>query len=178
VVAIFVGAVVSAIMSTSDSILLGCGTIISVRLLPLIKAEPSEAMQLAVARWSVPVLAVFAIFTAFNTATVISMIGLSISLGFASMTGPYLLVIWWKKLNKPGGFAGIVGGLMTLIIASSLWPDLPASFIAFCVSLPTAVIVSLLTQRSHPPMPLRDIDGEPLDLNQRLGTLPLLRRVD
>jgi SSS family transporter len=178
VVAVFVGAVVSAIMSTSDSILLGCGTIISVRLLPIVKTEPSEAMQLAVARWSVPVLAIFAIFTAFNTATVISMIGLSISLGFASMTGPYLLVIWWKKLNKPGGFAGIVGGLMTLIIASSLWPDLPASFIAFCVSLPTAVIVSLLTQGSHPPMPLRDIDGEPLDLKQRLGTLPLLRRVD
>lgn len=178
VVAIFVGAVVSAIMSTSDSILLGCGTIISVRLLPLVKKDPSEAMQLAVARWAVPVLAIFAIYTAFNTATVISMIGLSISLGFASMTGPYLLVIWWKKLNKPGGFAGIVAGLLTLIVANALWPDLPASFIAFCVSLPTAVIVSLITQRSHPPMPLRDIDDEPLDLNNRLGTLPLFRNGD
>jgi SSS family solute:Na+ symporter len=177
-VAIFVGAVVSAIMSTSDSILLGCGTIISVRLLPLVKKDPPPTLQLAVARWSVPVIAVFSIYTAFNTSTVISMIGLSISLGFASMTGPYLLVIWWKKLNKPGGFSGIAGGLITLVVAKSLWPDLPASFIAFCVSLPTAVIVSLLTQRSHPPMSLTDIDDEPLDLNKRLGTLPLFRRID
>jgi hypothetical protein len=34
IVAVFVGAIVSAIMSTSDSILLGCGTVISVNLLP------------------------------------------------------------------------------------------------------------------------------------------------
>jgi SSS family solute:Na+ symporter len=178
VVAIFVGAVVSAIMSTSDSILLGCGTIISVRLLPLVKPDAPEATKLAVARWSIPVIAVFAIYTAFNTATVISMIGLSISLGFASMSGPYLLVIWWKKLTAPGGFAGIGVGLVTLIVANTLWPDLPGSFFGFCLSLPTAVIVSLLTQKSHPPRPLRDMDEEALDLNDRLGTLPLFRRVD
>jgi Na+/proline symporter len=176
VVAIFVGAVVSAIMSTSDSILLGCGTIISVRLLPLVKSDASEATQLKVARWSIPVLAVFAVYTAFNTATVISMIGLSISLGFASMTGPYLLIIWWNKLTAPGGFAGIGIGLVTLILSNFLWPDLPGSFFGFCLSLPTAIVVSLLTQRSHPPRPLRDIDEQPLDLHDRLGTMPLVRR--
>ena len=126
----------------------------------------------------IPVIAVFSIYTAFNTATVISMIGLSISLGFASMSGPYLLVIWWKKLTAPGGFAGIGVGLVTLVVANTVWPDLPGSFFGFCASLPTAVIVSLLTQRSHPPMPLRDIDDEPLELADRLGTLPLFRRID
>jgi SSS family solute:Na+ symporter len=178
VVAIFVGAVVSAIMSTSDSILLGCGTIVSVNLLPRVVKDPSDDLCLSVARWTIPAIAALSLYTAFNTATVISAIGLSIALGFASMTGPFLLVVWWKKLNSPGGFAGIGAGLVVLILVSQIWPELPASLFGFLVSLPVAVIVSLLTQRSHPPRPLTDIDGNEMDLTNRLGTLPLLRRVD
>jgi hypothetical protein len=53
VVAIFVGAVISAIMSTSDSILLGCGTVISVNLLPRVVKDPSDQLRLRVARWHV-----------------------------------------------------------------------------------------------------------------------------
>lgn len=178
VVAIFVGAVVSAIMSTSDSILLGCGTIVSVNLLPRVVKDPSDDLCLSVARWTIPAIAVLSLYTAFNTATVISAIGLSIALGFASMTGPFLLVVWWKKLNSPGGFAGIGAGLVALILVAQIWPELPASLFGFLVSIPVAIIVSLLTQRSHPPRPLTDIDGNEMDLTNRLGTLPLLRRVD
>jgi Na+/proline symporter len=95
VVAIFVGAVISAIMSTSDSILLGCGTVISVNLLPRIKKDPSDKLRLAVARWSVPVMALIALYTAFNTSTVISAIGLSIALGFAQTEHG-----WWFRRNR------------------------------------------------------------------------------
>jgi SSS family transporter len=176
VVAIFVGAVISAIMSTSDSILLGCGTVISVNLLPRIKKDPSDKLRLAVARWSVPVMALIALYTAFNTSTVISAIGLSIALGFAGMSAPFILAIWWSKLNTVGGFAGIGAGFTAFAVSSIAFPDIPASFVGFWTSLVVAVAVSLATQKVSPPKLLTNESGEPMQLDDRLGTLPVFRQ--
>ena len=178
VVAIFVGAVISAIMSTSDSILLGCGTVISVNLLPRVVKDPSDSLRLAVARWSVPVVAIISLYTAFNTSSVISAIAIAVSIGFAAMSAPFILSIWWRKLNTVGGFSGIGAGFVTFAAVKVLYPDIPASFVGFWVSLLVAVVVSLLTQGVSPPKPLTNAAGEPLDTRHRLGTLPLLRRVD
>jgi Na+/proline symporter len=178
VVAIFVGAVISAIMSTSDSILLGCGTVISVNLLPRVVKNPADSLRLAVARWSVPVMALIALYTAFNTSTVISAIGISVALGFAGMTAPFMLAIWWRKLNTAGGYSGIGAGFAAFAVASIAFPDIPASFVGFWSSLIMAVLVSLLTQQPSPPKLLTDAAGAPIDLSNRLGTLPLFRRAD
>jgi solute:Na+ symporter, SSS family len=178
VVAIFVGAVVSAIMSTSDSILLGCGTVISVNLLPRVMKDPSEQLRLNVARWSIPVMALIALYTAFNTSTVISAIAMSISLGFAGMSAPFILAIWWKKLNSTGGYSGIAAGFMAFGLVSKFYPDVPSSFVGFWASLVVAIAVSLMTQKSDPPKALTNADGEAMKLDDRLGTMPLFRRVD
>ena len=74
--------------------------------------------------------------------------------------------------------AGIGAGFVSFGIASVVYPDIPASFVGFWMSLIVAVAVSLLTQLSSPPKPLTDADGKPMQLDDRLGTLPLLRRVD
>ena len=177
VVAIFVGAVISAIMSTSDSILLGCGTVISVNLLPRVVSNPSDRLRLGVARWSVPVIAVISLYTAFNTSTVISAIGISIALGFSGLSAPFLLEIWWPRLTTVGGYSGIFSGFAAFGLSSALFPDIPASFVGFWVSLVVAIAVSLLTQESSPPKALTNAEGEPLELRDRLGTLPLFRRM-
>jgi Na+/proline symporter len=178
VVAIFVGAVISAIMSTSDSILLGCGTVISVNLLPRIMKDPSDKIRLRVARWSVPVIAIISLYTAFNTSTVISAIAISISLGFAGMSAPFMLAIWWKKLNTTGGYSGIFAGFTAFGVASVMYPDIPASFVGFWTSLVVAIAVSLLSQKSDAAKVLTNADGKAMDLGDRLGTLPLFRRLD
>lgn len=178
VVAIFVGAVISAIMSTSDSILLGCGTIISVNLLPRVVKDPSDGLRLSVARWSVPVVAAIALYTAFNTNTVISAIALSISFGFSAMSFPYILSLWWPKANQSGGLSGIAVGMLTFLILNFTTEGFPANFVAFWVSGFVTIVVSLATQRSDPPRTLTDADGNTLGLEQRLGTLPLFRRSD
>lgn len=177
-VAVFVGAVISAIMSTSDSILLGCGTVISVNLLPRIVREPSDHLRLRVARWSVPAIAIISLYTAFNTSTVISAIAISISLGFAGMSAPFMLAIWWKKLNSTGGYSGIFAGFAAFAVASVVYPDIPASFVGFWTSLVVAIVISLLTQRADSPKVLTNASGEAIALSDRLGTLPLFRRAD
>ncbi len=178
VVAIFVGAVISAIMSTSDSILLGCGTVISVNLLPRVMKDPSDRLRLGVARWSIPAIALISLYTAFNTSTVISAIAAAISVGFAAMSAPFILCIWWKKLNSTGGFSGIGAGFATFATIKVMYPEIPADFVGFWVSLTVAVVVSLLTQKAHPPKALTNADGESMDLSNRLGTLPLFRHAD
>ncbi len=176
-VAIFVGAVISAIMSTSDSILLGCGTVISVNLMPRVIDNPSQSLSLRVARWSIPVIAAVSLYTAFNASSVISAISNAISFSFAALTGPYLLCIWWRRLTSVGGYAGIISGLLTFGLVKFLMPELSASFVGFWVSLAMAIAVSLFTQRTHPPRHLTRGDGTVLELNDRLGTLPLLKKV-
>jgi Na+/proline symporter len=177
-VAIFVGAVISAIMSTSDSILLGCGTVISVNLLPRLKAKPSDKLSLSVARWSIPVIALLSLYIAFNTSTVISAIAMAISLGFAGMSAPFLLIIWWKKLTSVGGYSGIAAGFTVFAVLKFLETDFSANFAGFWTSLVVAVVVSLLTQKSSPPKPLSNADGSPLILEDRFGTLPLIKKID
>jgi SSS family transporter len=177
-VAIFVGAIVSAIMSTSDSILLGCGTVISVNLLPRVMKDPSDRVKLLVARWSVPAIAMVALYQAFNTSTVISAIASAISVGFAAMSGPFLLCIWWKKFNSTGGYSGIGAGFATFAAIKLMYPDIPADFVGFWVSLTVAVTVSMLTQKVDSPKALTRADGQALDLKDRLGTLPLIRSMD
>ncbi len=178
VVVVFVGAVISAIMSTSDSILLGCGTIISVNLLPRVKRDPSAGLQLAVARWSVPVIAVISLYTAFNTSTVISAIALAISFGFAAMSAPYLLSLWWVKANQTGGLSGIAVGIVTFLTLRFTTEGLSPSFIAFWASGFVTIVISLATQESDPPRALTDIDGQTMDLTNRFGTLPLFKDAD
>lgn len=176
-VAVFVGAVISAIMSTSDSILLGCGTVISVNLLPRIVPHASDRLRLNVARWSVPFMAAVALYTAFNVSTVIAAIAAAISFSFASTMAPFVLCIWWPKLNSTGGYAGIGAGFATFMIVKAMYPEFPASFVGFWVSLVVAVVISLLTQKSDPAKPLTDGANKPMELRDRLGTLPLFRRM-
>jgi Na+/proline symporter len=110
--------------------------------------------------------------------TVISAIAIAVSVGFAMLSGPGILVIWWKKLNRRGGYAGIGSGLVAFVTAEFLYPEIPASFVGFFASLAVAIAVSLLTQQSDKPKPLTMADGQALELTDRLGTLPLFRRVE
>jgi Na+/proline symporter len=87
-----------------------------------------------------------------------------------------VLCIWWKKLNGTGGYSGIAAGFTTFVAIKVMFPEFPASFVGFLVSISVAMIVSLLTQNSDRPVPLTDADGEQLELSNRLGTLPLFRR--
>lgn len=65
-VAVFVGAIVSAILSRSDSILLAVASIVSINLLPLVKNQPSEKLRLRVARFAIPACGLLATYIAFN----------------------------------------------------------------------------------------------------------------
>jgi Na+/proline symporter len=84
--------------------------------------------------------------------------------------------VWWKKANRSGALAAMAVGLTTWLSTLFLAPRLPADFIGLAASLLTMLVVTPLTQKLDPPRELRDGDGNPVDMSNRLGVLPLFKR--
>ena len=175
-VALFVGAILSAIMSTSDSILLGVSSIISTNLLPLVKNNPSEKLRLRVARFAIPVCGLIATYIAFNANRVVEVLIESAAVLLAAILVPFVLCFWWQKANRLGALAGMSGGMIAWAGAAAAGTKFPPDLIGFLVSLAAMVLVTLLTQKIDPPRSLTDIDGNSVGLTDRLGTLPLFKR--
>ncbi len=175
-VAVFVGAIVSAGMSSSDSILLSASSIVSTNLLPLVNKQPSDKLRLQVVRFSIPVCALLATYVAFNADRAVQVIIDSTAVLLAAVIVPFIFCFWWPKANRTGALAAIGFGVGGWVTASFLESTYPPDLIGFCVSLLAMVVVTLLTQTFDPPRPLTDYDGSPLELKDRFGRLGLRLR--
>lgn len=168
-VAIFIGAILSAILSTSDSILLAVASVVSTNLLPLVKADPTDKLRLRVARFTIPVCGLLATYTAFNADRVVQVLIDSGAVLLAAIIVPFILCFWWKKANRLGALSGIFSGLLAWQGAKIVGTEFPPDFIGFVISAIAMVSVTLLTQRIDPAKPLTDIDGNELELENRVG---------
>ncbi len=172
-VVLFVGAILSSIMSTSDSILLSSAAIISTNLLPLVRKDADEKTRLAVTRYSIPFVALASSYIAFGAERVVEVLILSAAPLLAMTIVPFVLCFWWEKANRAGALGGIFGGLAGWGIASMFDTVTPADLIGFVVSLIVMVVVTLLTQRIDPPRPITDDRGNVVELKNRVGFLGL-----
>jgi Na+/proline symporter len=170
-VVIFVGAILSSIMSTSDSVLLGVASVVSTNLLPLVRKHPDSALRLRVARIAIPIAGLLATYVAFSASRVVEVLIDAAAPLLAGIIVPFVLCFWWEKANKYGALAGMAGGLLGWMIASTMDNAIPPDLIGFGVSLVCMLVVTLATQKTNPPKPLTDGDGNPVELKNRLGTL-------
>lgn len=172
-VAIFVGAIVSAAMSSSDSILLAASSIVSMNLLPYVVREPSDKLRLQVVRYSIPVCALLATYIAFNAERAVQVLIDSTAVLLAGVIVPFTFCFWWSKANRSGALASIFLGLGGWLAAVSLDTVYPPDLIGFAVSLLAMIVVTLLTQKIDPPRPLTDDEGNAMELDNRFGRLGL-----
>jgi len=175
-VAIFVGALLAAIMSSADSALLGCASMIANNVLPLVKRNPSDRLGLIVARTSIPVCGVVAIVVALKIQVVFDLMLDANILGLAAIIVPFILGVWWKKANRAGALSAMVTGLSAWLLTLFFAPGLPADFIGLGVSLLTMLVVTPLTQKIDLPRMLFDSEGRVVEMTDRLGTLPLWKQ--
>ena len=170
-VVIFVGAILSSLMSTSDSVLLGAASVVSTNLLPLVRKQPDEVLRLRVARASIPIAGLLGCYVAFSANRVVEVLIDSVAPLLAGIIVPFILCFWWEKANKYGALAGMASGLLGWSVAASMGSTIPPDMIGFVVSLICMVVVTLATQKVCPPLALTDIDGKAVALTNRLGTL-------
>ncbi len=175
--AIFVGALLAAIMSSADSALLVPASVLSANIIPYFYPNASPAVRLAWARYSVPVFGVGALGIALYVQAVYVLMVDSFSALLVSIFVPVVAGVWWSKSNRFGALASMIGGAVVWIASLVLFPELPSDMLGLAASAVLLLVVTPLTQRIDPPQPLRDIDGNLLPLGDRLGVLSPFDRV-
>lgn len=172
-IAIFVGAMLAAIMSSADSALLATASIISVNIAPMFKADLKPKQKLLVTRIAIPVCGIIAVYVALKVQVVLQLMFDANSFMMAAVTVPFVAGVWWKKANRTGALAAMAVGFMVWVLIEWLSPNLAGDVLGLLFAAVTMLIVTQLSQTFDPPKLLIDEDGKPIDLKGRLGILPL-----
>ncbi len=156
---VIVAAVLGAMMSTVDSILLLAGSLVVENVyIKFLGREVTGQKGLNIARLVVLTIGVLALTVAVEPpAAILWIVTMSFSLMASAFTFPFLLGLWWPGTTKEGGIAGMIGGAVACVFwyvlgymehqsfDNWLWGVWPAIFGPF-VSLILVVVVSRLTR--------------------------------
>lgn len=174
--AVIAGAILSGIlastMSTSDSQLLAASSSFSQNLLQdLFGVKLTQKQSIAVARLTVVVIAVIAVFLARNPDSSVFKIVSFAWAGFGATFGPIvLLALFWKRSTLQGALSGmVVGGIMVFVWKFLIAPmggifGIYELLPAFVLALLVNVVVSLVT-----PAPSADVLATFDEVNARLA---------
>ena len=157
---LIIAGILASIMSTADSQLLAASSSVSENLVKRFawKKMPQKA-QMWIARGTVLLIAIVAVFFAWDpNSSVFDIVSFAWA-GFGATFGPLVIcALFWKRTNKWGALAGILsGGVMIFVWKYALRPlggvwNIYELLPAFIVSLIFIVVVSLLT-----PAPSKEI---------------------
>lgn len=151
---IFISGILASTMSTSDSQLLAAASVISKNFFHgLIKKDATDKQILTVSKATVIGAALIGILFALDeNSTVFGIVSYAWA-GFGATFGPLVILsLFWKRMNKWGALAGMIGGAATVIIWNELLSPLKGIFSiyellpGFIVALVAIVAVSLLTK--------------------------------
>lgn len=155
--------ILAATISSSDSYLLIAASALSKNIYQgVIKKKASDKEVMTVSRITLFAIALIAMFIALDENSAIFKIVSFAWAGFGATFGPLMILsLFWKRINRPGAIAGMVGGAAMVFIwklgisklggAFGIYELLPA----FIFSLICIVVVSLLT-----PAPSKEIEED------------------
>lgn len=169
--AVFISALLAAIMSSSDSALLASASIITSNLLPALKRNVTERDKLMTARWSIPVIGAVALVVGLTVQQVYELAVNALAVILVVLVVPTVLAIWWPKANRSGALAAMITGYVVWIGLPFIAPGHASDFWGFLAGLIVMLVVSPLTQRRDPPKPVRHRDGNIEPLVNRLGVI-------
>ncbi len=156
---IILSGILASIMSTADSQLLAASSSISEDIFKALKVKVSDKKKMIVARISVIIIAVIAMFIAKDPNSKVFEIVSFAWAGFGATFGPVVLcALFFKRTNKWGALAGMVSGAVMVFVwkfvisgfggAFAIYELLPA----FIISLVLTIVVSFVT-----PAPSKEI---------------------
>ena len=160
---IILAGILAATMSTADSQLLAASSSVSQNLVQdFFGVKLSSKGSLTVARGTLVVISVIAVFIARDpNSSVFGIVSFAWA-GFGSTFGPAVLAaLFWKRSNRSGVLAGMVAGGVTVFVwkylvrpMGGIW-NIYELLPAFLVNVAVLVVVSLLTAQ-----PAKEIEQE------------------
>lgn len=169
--AIFLGALLAAIMSSADSALLAPASILGENIVPFFAPDMSREALFRWTRYSVPVIGLAALGIALYVGSVYTLFLDSFSVLLVALFVPLTAGIWWSRANRYGAVAAMSAGVLVWLGGMVVAPELPTDLFGVVASAAAMLVVTPLTQEIDPPRPLRDAEGNVLPLRDRLGTL-------
>ncbi len=143
--------VFAAVMSSVSGMLLSIGSAVSYDLIQTLKPDTDDKKVRKLSMWAIIVFGVISALLALNPPDLLTILYASAMGVLASgVAAPLLLGLWWKRMNKYGALAGLIGGAGTwlaLFLGTSL-PPLSQSAFAIPLSFILCIVVSLLTPPS------------------------------
>lgn len=199
ITAIFMAALCSALMSTSDSSLLAGASVVTENLMPMLGKQLNEKQKVMWTRIWVAIIGAVALIIAVSAAVIYELGVVAWSILLVGLFVPFAFGMYWKKANQWGGVAAFLGGFIawalfimiaynsglggdsTIVVCAgdtdcAFWDaTYIASFPAFITSMILMVVVSLATQKRDQPKPITDIDGHAMDTNpfHHIGWMPI-----
>ncbi|MBN2549440.1 MAG: sodium:solute symporter family protein [Anaerolineales bacterium] len=185
--AVFVAALASALMSTSDSSMLAGATMFTENIIKVFKPDISDKTQLLMTRLSLLVSGAISLLIAMFATTIYKLAVLSNTSILVGMAAPYIIGMYWKKANHTGALASFFSGVISWLILTfvfypqtyvacaedvecATWDAIYiASTPAFITSVVFFIVVSLLTQKFDKPKELTDINGKVVDFHRPFG---------
>ena len=175
VTGLVMAAIMAAIMSTADSLLLQVGSIASRDLYErFINPQATEIQMVGVSRGLVLAIAVIGYVVAlYEPPPVFGIVVFATTVLGSAFLPAYVCAVWWRKANAPGALASIIAGAVVSFdwqyadLASQT--QLDPMLVGVMASTAAMIVVSLLTQRSHPVPPEIVLAMDEAD---RLGSIP------
>ena len=186
-------AIMAAIMSTADSLLLQTGTIVSQDLWRRFVAKNlGERASVSISRVAILIVALIGLAIALaRPPGVFEVVVFATSVLGSAFVPVYVCAVWWKKANAPGAIASMLAGTVAAVTAQLANTEeglgLDAMVFGIGASIITIIVVSLATQKSHPvpervreaveetmkvaPVPKRLVLGEDPTLSTQRPTL-------
>ena len=152
---LIIAGILASTMSTADSQLIAASSAVSENIIQdVFKVKMNEKMAMLAARLTLIVVAVLGIVLAWNPDSSVFNIVSFAWAGFGAVFGPVMIMaLFWKRANKYGALAGMLGGGGMIFIwkfavrpMGGVW-DLYELLPAFLTGIILIVVVSLLTPK-------------------------------
>jgi solute:Na+ symporter, SSS family len=142
---LFFGSLLSAIMSTTSSVILAPAAIVSENLIkPLMGHRLTDKQLLMITRVSVLAFAALATVMATMRRNIYELVGESSILSLVSLFAPMTFGLYWKKASSTGALLSMVIGMLSWIIFEAVetsWPSLvPATLLSIAVMIAGSLI--------------------------------------
>jgi Na+/proline symporter len=174
---LFFVAVSSAIVSTAGDTILTGGALIGYTAYGVIKPDSTDSQRLLVTRLAMLGFTVCGLVFGLSMGNLYNLLVFAGAVAFPVTSAMAVCGVLWKKANAPGAWASMITGIVSWIllvflllpeVEGEVWDAIYIGGVpAFVLSLTAMILVSLATQRSHPPGPILDVDGKDISATKR-----------
>jgi Na+/proline symporter len=148
--ALMIGALLSAIMSSADSALLAPAGIIGHNIVSYFRPGASEKTQLRWCHRSILIVGILSLIMALYFQNIYALCMHAWGILLVGVAAPMIFGVLWKGATTPGAVCGAICGTVSWIVLSFWFPEgYPTHLFGFIISAIVLILISFFTKKKH-----------------------------